>query len=41
MPKLKAVFLVGTLKPGPEVSNTHTLSEFLAKHPESLVFGKE
>jgi multimeric flavodoxin WrbA len=35
MPKLKAVFLVGTLKPTPEVSNTHTLSEFLAKHLKS------
>lgn len=32
MPKLKAVYLVGTLKPSPEISNTYTLSEFLAKH---------
>ena len=30
--KLKAVYLVGTLKPSPEMSNTYTLSEFLAKH---------
>jgi multimeric flavodoxin WrbA len=33
--KLKAVYLVGTLKPSPEISNTSTLSEFLAKHLES------
>lgn len=32
MPKLRAIFLVGSLKPGPETSNTHTLSEFLARH---------
>jgi hypothetical protein len=31
MAKLKAVFLVGTLKASPEVSNTHALSAFLAK----------
>jgi multimeric flavodoxin WrbA len=30
--KLRGVHLVGTLKPGPEVSNTYTLSEFLARH---------
>ncbi len=35
MSKLKAIFLVGTLKGGPEVSNTYTLSEFLAKHLSS------
>ncbi len=35
MPKLKAVYLVGSLKPSPEISNTYTLSEFLAKHLES------
>ena len=32
MSKLKAVYLVGTLKPSPEISNTYTLSQFLAKH---------
>lgn len=32
MSKLKAVHLVGTLKPSPEISNTYTLSEFLARH---------
>ena len=35
MSKLKAVYLIGTLKPSPEISNTYTLSEFLARHPES------
>ena len=35
MPKLKAVYLVGTLKPSPEISNTYTLSEFLARHLDS------
>lgn len=35
MPKLKAVYLVGTLKPSPETSNTYTLSEFLARHLDS------
>jgi multimeric flavodoxin WrbA len=35
MAKLKAVFLVGTLKASPEVSNTHALSAFLAKHLET------
>ena len=35
MSKLKAVYLIGTLKPSPEISNTYTLSEFLAKHLES------
>jgi multimeric flavodoxin WrbA len=35
LPKLKAVSLVGTLKPSPEISNTHTLSEFLARHLDS------
>ena len=35
MAKLKAVFLVGTLKGSPEISNTHALSEFLAKHLET------
>jgi multimeric flavodoxin WrbA len=33
--KLKAVHLVGTLKPSPEISNTYTLSEFLARHLDS------
>jgi multimeric flavodoxin WrbA len=33
--KLKAVYLVGTLKPSPEISNTYTLSEFLARHLDS------
>ena len=32
MSKLKAVFLVGTLKTSSEISNTYLLSEFLAKH---------
>lgn len=35
MPKLKAVYLVGTLKPSPEISNSYTLSEFLARHLNS------
>jgi multimeric flavodoxin WrbA len=35
LPKLKAISLVGTLKPSPEISNTYTLLEFLAKHLES------
>lgn len=35
MSKLKAVYLVGTLKPSPEISNTYTLSEFLARHLDS------
>jgi multimeric flavodoxin WrbA len=35
MTKLKAIFLVGTLKSSPEVSNTHILSEFLSRHIES------
>lgn len=35
MSKLKAVYLIGTLKPSPEIFNTYTLSEFLAKHLES------
>jgi multimeric flavodoxin WrbA len=33
--RLKALFLVGTLKSKSDVSNTHLLSEFLAKHLES------
>ena len=33
MTKLNVVILVGTLKSSPEISNTHLLSEFLAKHP--------
>jgi hypothetical protein len=33
--KLKAVHLVGTLNPSPEVSNTYTLSEFLARYLDS------
>ncbi|MBA3749406.1 MAG: NAD(P)H-dependent oxidoreductase [Nitrosopumilus sp.] len=32
MTKLKAIFLVGTLKKDSEVSNTFILSQFLAKH---------
>ena len=35
MIKLEAVFLVGTLKGSPEVSNTHILSEYLAKYLET------
>jgi multimeric flavodoxin WrbA len=33
--RLKALFLVATLKPNSEISNTLTLTEFLAKHLES------
>jgi multimeric flavodoxin WrbA len=33
--RLKALFLVATLKPNSEISNTLTLAEFLAKHLES------
>jgi hypothetical protein len=32
MPMLNVVILVGTLKSSSEISNTHLLSEFLAKH---------
>ena len=32
MSKLKAVHLIGTIKPSPEISNTYTLSEFLARY---------
>ena len=35
MAKLKSIFLLGTLKASPEVSNTLILSEFLAKHLET------
>jgi multimeric flavodoxin WrbA len=35
MTRLKALFLIGTLKSKSDVSNTHLLSEFLAKHLES------
>jgi multimeric flavodoxin WrbA len=35
MARLKALFLVGTLRSKSGVSNTHLLSEFLAKHLES------
>jgi hypothetical protein len=35
MVKLKAVFLLGTLKTNTETSNTHILSEFLANHLKS------
>jgi multimeric flavodoxin WrbA len=33
--RLKAVYPVRTLKPSPEISNTYTLSEFLARHLDS------
>jgi hypothetical protein len=36
MEKLKAVFLLGTLKSSAETSNSHILSEFLAKHLKSF-----
>lgn len=32
MDKLKAIFLLGTLKPSSQTSNTETLSEFLSEH---------
>jgi multimeric flavodoxin WrbA len=35
MARLKAVFLLGTLKTSPETSNTHIMSEFLANHLKS------
>jgi multimeric flavodoxin WrbA len=35
MVKLRAVFLLGTLKTSAETSNTHILSEFLANHFKS------
>src|SRR3712207_5037981 len=35
MARLKALFLVGTLKSKSDVSNTRLLSEFLAKHLEN------